>query len=74
MSRLELQHESGGRRHYLNGEPVHAGEILEMYRDGKWITGRYEWTFREDELPVFYVNEAGGYIIKSDDDLRWPTG
>ena len=40
--RLELKQESGGLRHYLAGEPVHAGALLEFQReDGSWMLARY---------------------------------
>lgn len=38
---------SPGTRHYLEGDPVHAGDILEMQGDdGAWISVRYEYTYQ----------------------------
>lgn len=34
--------DAGGRRHFLDGRPVHAGAVLELLlRDGRWLAGRY---------------------------------
>jgi hypothetical protein len=48
-------------RHYLAGEPVHCGEILERYKDGEWIRGRYEWTARLENAPTF--EHANGAVF-----------
>jgi hypothetical protein len=49
---LELRREVGGLRHYLSGEPIHAGELLELQLDdGKWALGRYEWNYRQQDRP-----------------------
>jgi hypothetical protein len=63
-----LTHET---RHYLAGQPVHCGDTLELYFDGEWITGRYEWTGKPEERPTF---EYDGGITRIDDDclVRWP--
>jgi hypothetical protein len=35
--------DAGGRRHFLDGRPVHAGMTLELLLpDGQWLRGRYE--------------------------------
>ena len=49
-----LSGESGDNthRHYLAGQPVHCGDVLEMFESGSWIRGRYEWTTKLDELPT----------------------
>lgn len=40
---LTLGRDRGGRRHYLAGEPVHAGAALDLLLpDGTWWPGRYE--------------------------------
>jgi hypothetical protein len=45
-----------GFRHYLNGEPVRAGELLELrLDDGAWVRGRYEWSFSNDDLPRLHL-------------------
>lgn len=41
---LKIAEESGGVRHYLDDQPIHAGDVLEyfdMARD-TWIPARFE--------------------------------
>ena len=58
-------------RHYLAGIPVHCGEMLEIYADGDWILGRYEWTGSEDEEATLKTVDR---ILCLDGTqlLRWP--
>jgi len=70
--RLELRREAGGMRNYLAGKPVHAGDILELWKAGAWLRGRYEWTFRTDDEPVLYLAEDKAVCLSSADVLRWP--
>lgn len=63
-----LTHET---RHYLAGEPVHCGTLLQRFQDGQWITGRYEWTGRLEDRPTLHIGElvielTAGCL------LRWP--
>lgn len=59
-ARLDLVRESGGLRHYLSGEPVHAGDGLELQLEGgSWVGGRYEWNFQGESPPLFYFGLAG---------------
>jgi len=44
-------------RHFLAGEPVACGTILQCFLDGKWITGRYEWSCRREDLPALHIDE-----------------
>jgi hypothetical protein len=42
--------EEGGFRHYLNGEPVHAGDTLELQlADRSWLRGRFEASGRSTD-------------------------
>jgi len=59
------------RRHYLADRPVHCGDSLQIYLDGAWIEGRYEWTGRPDELPTF-LYEGGMQRIDDNCLVRWP--
>jgi hypothetical protein len=63
-----LTHE---HRHYLEGQPVHCGDTLEMYREGQWTLGRYEWSGEPEDSPTFHF---GHDAIPLDDSflLRWP--
>lgn len=58
-------------RHYLADQPVNCGGILEVFHDGLWIRGRYEWTGELNELPTF---ESAQITLRIDDSLllRWP--
>lgn len=64
----DLSHE---HRHFLADRPVHCGDMLEIYSEGRWIPGRYEWTGRTNETPTLETAQA---IIHLDGDqlLRWP--
>ncbi len=79
MSSLELRQDSGGLRHYLAGQPVHAGDLLELhlhpaaavdtnsnYLQDVWLAGRYEWTCRKEDPPLFILVAADGTKI------TWP--
>jgi len=74
---LELRDEGGGRlRHYLAGEPVHAGDLLEIRReDGQgWQRVRYEWNPRAgEERPFFHRSETDIFPLPlSGARFRWP--
>lgn len=72
---LELRREAGGLRHYLDDEPLHAGELLELWLDdGSWALGRYEWTYREADPPLFFVDTETDSVItlRPGARLRWP--
>jgi hypothetical protein len=74
---IELLEQEAGRpfthetRHYLVGKPVHCGDTLELYLDGHWVRGRYEWTGKTEELPTF---DYGNGVLRIDDEclIRWP--
>lgn len=52
---LSLVDEPGGLRHYLLGQPVHAGACLElMLSDGRWVPGRYENARGDDYLQALF--------------------
>jgi hypothetical protein len=58
-------------RHYLEGLPVHCGEILQLQIDGQWVTGRYEWGGTPEDVPTFHYD--GGVLWIDDNCLvRWP--
>lgn len=58
-------------RHFLAGEPVHCGEILQRFEDGEWVTGRYEWSCCPGDLPTFHVGERVTHLT-AECLLRWP--
>ena len=58
-------------RHYLANVPVHCGETLEIYVDGHWIPGRYEWTGRLNDEPTLETSDRV-FFIDALKLLRWP--
>lgn len=73
---MELRTEAGGLRYCLSGKPIHAGELLELLLDdGAWALGRYEWNYRRDECPWFYLDNESGKVVDLNPSkavLRWP--
>jgi hypothetical protein len=73
---LELRSEESGYRHYLAGQAVRAGTILELQTDSGWITGRYEWSYNPDSKPYLVVDSDTDRAVGlgPDSRLRWPSG
>lgn len=72
--RLELRNEGfDGYRHYLADSPVHAGDSLELWKDGQWIRGRYEWVYKPETPPAFYITDDDGLFLAQESVLRWPV-
>lgn len=67
-----LGHEGPGNyRHFVAGEPVHAGSAIQVKFGKGWIKGRYEWSFDPESLiqihscdEVFYINEGHSVRIR----------
>lgn len=80
--RLEIRHEPGGLRHYLDGRAVAAGQRLELVLGHKVYPGRYEWFFDAQEPAMFFPDifeelhgwERGCLLLPEKAELRWPTG
>ena len=52
---LILGRSDGGQRHYLDGRPVHAGDVLQLLlADDHWLPVRYEWSW-DDKPPRAYA-------------------
>jgi hypothetical protein len=58
-------------RHFLGHQPVHFGMLLEYWEDSRWILGRYEWSCRNQDLPILRIDERV-VPITSELLLRWP--
>jgi len=57
MGALELRQDAGGLRHFLDDEPVHAGDLVELrFSGGPGLPGRYEWSFDREERPGLVVS------------------
>jgi hypothetical protein len=82
---LLLGTDAGGLRHFLAGQPVHAGTALELrLPDDRWILVRYEWSWDTAVRPRAYLalggrGEALGYAelvafpLPERAELRWPA-
>ena len=72
---LTLVEELGGYRHYLDGEPIHAGDVLEFF-DGNRLT----WTMARFELiigqrgrrAVLCTSDGSSITVDETTRLRWP--
>lgn len=72
--RLELREEEGGPRYYLEGRPVHAGDVLEVLDDTleDWTLVRFEWSHVLDE-PVKLFTDKGEVRLPTTALFRWPS-
>ena len=57
---LVLGQDEGGARHFLAGQPVHAGTVLELrLLNDMWIRIRYEWDWQSEHPPYAYLVLGG---------------
>jgi len=63
-----LTHE---HRHFLAGEPVHCGTILQRFANGEWVFGRYEWSGNLDDQPTLHIDDQVIGLTAAC-LLRWP--
>lgn len=60
-----LGHEGqGSLRHFVNGEPIHAGSYIEVKFGDGWIPGRYEWSFQQESPIRIYSSREEWFSIK----------
>ena len=75
LDQLELRREPGGFRHYLDGQPIHAGDLLEMQTDdGSWVLIRYEWNQKQNKSASLVLNDDFTIELTASTHLRWPDG
>ena len=71
---LVLHRNEGGTCYYLDGRPVHEGDVLEAYSDAGWSQGRYAWSgrieFSPRLTPVIPNPKFGGFTAST--KCRWP--
>ncbi len=71
---LTLVVEAGGYRHYLAGQPIHAGEVLEYFdpAHGIWINARFEFIpGHRGRKAVLCLSEDRTVPVGSTTRLRW---
>lgn len=74
VSNLTLNWQSDGPRYYVDGEPVHAGDLLEVQLDdGSWVVVRFEyhWDKKQNTIDPFLII-ADGQLLPADSLCRWP--
>lgn len=74
---LEEGTDGGGRRHFLAGRPVHAGEALFLLTCAGWHPVRYESNSPAKEpvlyLPLPGVSQDAVIAVPRDACLAWPS-
>ncbi len=73
MAKLVLGEDGGGARYFLDGRPVHAGDLVEVCWSDVWHPVRFEWTGLLDDPVRFYVadRDVSGRL-PAHVELRWP--
>jgi hypothetical protein len=59
MRHLVLTHNIGGYRDSLDEREVHAGDGIDLWRDGRWIPGRYEFDGQTGAAWFIYIDTQG---------------
>ncbi len=66
----------GGHRDQLDGRDVHAGDGVDLWDDGLWVAGRYEFKGRTGEAWFVYTTDRGDEAVLDIDRetmrFRWP--
>jgi len=67
---------SPGDRYYLDGQGIHAGDLLEMQLDdGAWQHVRYEYTWNPNGQTlevILHFQEDRGIRLPVNGRFRWP--
>jgi hypothetical protein len=77
MSSLLLSHDGGGRRHFVDGRPVHCGTGLQWSPDNgnTWLDVRYEASFCHNGVfPSLYMPDGSCLVPTVESKFRWPSG
>jgi len=77
VSTLTLSNDGSGRRHFVDGKPVHCGTGLQWSPDygNTWINVRYEANFsQEGVFPCLYMPDGSRLVPTVDSKFRWPNG
>ncbi len=71
--------DGGGWRQFLDGKPLHAGDMVEIEVAGRWLPARYEMDYHR-RRGVIYIQplwRGGGEIVFNvldDMEFSWPIG
>ena len=71
-SRLVLTEEGGGPRYLLAGRPVNAGDTIEFDDGDGWISARFEWSHRLDDVPELHLADGTIRPLPNEALFRWP--
>lgn len=69
---LELRDEESGLRHYLEGKPLHAGDLVSVFTKRGWEEARYEWNYSEASRPLAVFDEDHAISIEETTPCRQP--
>ena len=75
-SHLKIVAELGGLRHILDGQPIHAGDVLEFYDGDRmtWTLARFELLVGErGRRAVLCTADGSSLAVDETIRLRWPT-
>jgi hypothetical protein len=80
VGQLEFRQQGTRSTYFLLGRPLRGGDMIDLCFSGGWVTGRYEWSQRAEESPVFHfsVELGAGRVWQSSFAfpegalLRWP--
>ena len=79
MGTLTLQWQADGPRYYLDGTPVHAGDLFEAsMSDGAWTTVRFEcsWDRKTNTVEPYLIlprPDHEHHLLPIDTPCRWPV-
>lgn len=64
--------DAGGFRQFLDGKPLHAGTMIDVFFPEQWIwiAGRYEWSFRADAPACVVIPDVGNLMLRDDVTVR----
>lgn len=75
---LTLVAEVGGYRHYLDRQPIHAGEVLDYFDPAQstWVSARFELIpGHRGRKAVLCIADGQSVPVDSATQLRWsPNG
>ena len=71
-SPLVLTHNIGGYCDYLDDREIHAGDGIDLWDDGLWVPGRYEYRGRTGKAWFVYGDDRVLDIDRERIRFRWP--